>query len=135
MKYIISESQYNRLINEGYEQIKVREIPNDLVSFSNKDINMIEGFVSNLNSTDEIKIKREDAEYNRHPRLGIYSDTNYGTSVMFLYKNTKGHFFAHTRYYNRHEDQSLNSYSLKRLNDLPSLFLASENRALFNLKS
>ncbi len=135
MKVIISESQFNRLINEGYESIKVRNIPNDLIPFSNKDISMIEGFVSNLNSTDEVKIKREDSKYDRFPRIVIYIDTDYGSNVMYLYKNTKGRFFAHTRHLSRYEDQSLNSYSLKSLNDLPSLFSASENRVLLNIKS
>jgi len=46
-------SKYGSL-SEGYESIKVRNIPNDLIPFSNKDISMIEGFVSNLNSTDEL---------------------------------------------------------------------------------
>jgi hypothetical protein len=96
---------------------------------------MIEGFVSNLNSTDEIKIKREDSDFSRFPRIVIYMDTDYGSNVMYLYKNTKGLFFVHTRHHNRYESQSLNSYSLKSLNDLPSLFSANENRVLFNLKS
>jgi hypothetical protein len=127
-------SKYGSL-SEGYEQIKVRNIPNDLIPFSNKDISMIEGVVSNLNSTDEIKLKRQDKDYNRFPRIVIYTENNYGENVMYLYKNTKGLFFVHTRHNNRYEDQSLNSYSLKSLNDLPSLFLATENRVLFNLKS
>jgi hypothetical protein len=140
MKYIINETQYKKLISfgllsEGYESIKVRNIPNDLIPFSNKDISMIEGFVSNLNSTDEVKIKREDSEFARFPRIAIYMDTDYGSNVMYLYKNTEGRFFAHTRHLNRYEDQSLNSYSFKSLNDLPSLFSASENRVLLNLKS
>ena len=140
MKYIINETQYKKLISfgllsEGYESIKVRNIPNDLIPFSNKDISMIEGVVSNLNSTDEIKLKRQDKDYNRFPRIVIYTENNYGENVMYLYKNTKGLFFVHTRHNNRYEDQSLNSYSLKSLNDLPSLFLATENRVLFNLKS
>jgi ATP-dependent helicase YprA (DUF1998 family) len=127
-------SKYGSL-SEVYEQIKVRNIPNDLIPFSNKDISMIEGVVSNLNSTDEIKLKRQDKDYNRFPRIVIYTENNYGENVMYLYKNTKGLFFVHTRHNNRYEDQSLNSYSLKSLNDLPSLFLATENRVLFNLKS
>jgi len=127
-------SKYGSL-SEGYESIKVRNIPNDLIPFSNKDISMIEGVVSNLNSTDEIKLKRQDKDYNRFPRIVIYTENNYGENVMYLYKNTKGLFFVHTRHNNRYEDQSLNSYSLKSLNDLPSLFLATENRVLFNLKS
>jgi hypothetical protein len=140
MKYIINETQYKKLISfgllsEGYESIKVRNIPNDLIPFSNKDISMIEGFVSNLNSIDEVKIKRQDTDYGRFPRIVIYTENNYGENVMYLYKNTKGLFFVHTRHHNRYEDQSLNSYSLKSLNDLPSLFLATENRVLFNLKS
>lgn len=135
MKFIITEEQYNRLVNEGYETIKVRNIPNDLIPFSNKDISMIEGFVSNLNSTYEIKIKREDSDFSRFPRIVIYMDTDYGSNVMYLYKNTEGRFFAHTRHLSRYEDQSLNSYSFKSLKDLPSLFSASENRVLFSLKS
>ena len=127
-------SKYGSL-SEGYESIKVRNIPNDLIPFSNKDISMIEGVVSNLNSTDEIKLKRQDKDYSRFPRIVIYTENNYGENVMYLYKNTKGLFFVHTRHHNRYEDQSLNSYSLKSLNDLPSLFLATENRVLFNLKS
>ena len=127
-------SKYGSL-SEGYESIKVRNIPNDLIPFSNKDISMIEGVVSNLNSTDEIKLKRQDKDYSRFPRIVIYTENNYGENVMYLYKNTKGLFFVHTRHNNRYEDQSLNSYSLKSLNDLPSLFLATENRVLFNLKS
>lgn len=127
-------SKYGSL-SEGYESIKVRNIPNDLIPFSNKDISMIEGVVSNLKSTDEIKLKRQDKDYSRFPRIVIYTENNYGENVMYLYKNTKGLFFVHTRHNNRYEDQSLNSYSLKSLNDLPSLFLATENRVLFNLKS
>jgi len=127
-------SKYGSL-SEGYESIKVRNIPNDLIPFSNKDISMIEGFVSNLNSTDEVKIKREDSDFSRFPRIAIYMDYGYGSNVMYLYKNTEGRFFAHTRQLSRYEDQSLNTYSLKNLNDLPSLFSANENRILFNLKS
>lgn len=134
MEYIISESQYNRLIPEGYEQIRVREIPNDLVPFSDNDISTIEGFISNLNSGNKIKLKREDSQNDRYPRIMIYIETDYGVNLMYLYKSTKKRFFAHTRQHSRYEDLSLNTYSLKSLNDLPSLFLANENRGLFNLK-
>ena len=134
MKYIISESQYNRLVSEGYEQIRVREIPNDLVPFSDKDISTIEGFISNLNSGNEIKLKREDTQNDRYPRIVIYIETDYGVNLMYLYKTTKKRFFAHTRQHSRYENLSLNTYSLKSLNDLPSLFIAPENRRLFNLK-
>ena len=134
MKYIISESQYSRLINEGYEQIRVREIPNDLVPFSDKDISTIEGFISNLNSRNEIKLEREDLRIDRYPRIMIYIETDYGTNLMYLYKTTKGRFFVHTRQHSRYEDLSLNTYSLKSLSYLPSVFMAYENRGLFNLK-
>lgn len=134
MKYVISESQYNRLISEGYEQIRVREIPNDLVPFSGKDISTIEGFISNLNSGDEIKLKREDSQTDRYPRIVIYIETEYGVNLMYLYKTTKKRFFSHTSHHSRYEDVSLNTYSLKSLNDLPSLFMSPENRRLFNLK-
>ena len=130
-----TQSKYGSL-SEGYEVIKVRDIPNSIVPFSDKEFNEIENLVSSLSSHYPIIVKREDEGVQRYPRIVIMSNDDFVSNVMYLYKESNKKYYAHTRqYFGRRSEQSLNSYSFKNLNDLSSLFLASENRGLLNIKS
>lgn len=130
-----AQSKYGSL-SEGYEVIKVRDIPNSIVPFSDKEFNEIENLVSSLSSHYPIIVKREDEGVQRYPRIVIMSNDDFVSNVMYLYKESNKKYYAHTRqYFGGRSEQSLNSYSFKNLNDLSSLFLASENRGLLNLKS
>jgi hypothetical protein len=134
MEVIISESQFRRLLNRGYKLIKVNDIPNNLVSFSDEDVSLIENIVLGLQSKYKITVERDDLGGNRFPRITIMMNIDSMTNVMYLYKNEDGDFFVHTRQYiGRRSEHPLDSYSLDGLENLKDLFSSNSIRYLFDI--
>jgi hypothetical protein len=133
MKVIITESQFKRLLNEDYKRINVRDIPNNLKSFSDKDFEKIESIVSGLDSYRQIVLRREDLDSPKFPRIIIMTNTDNLFNVMYLYKDIKNRFYVHTRQIiGRHSEQPLNTYFIKSLDDLPEVIF--DDRRFLYLK-
>lgn len=87
---------------EKHQDIKMNEIPNNLIPFSNEEIKQVENFISKMGNFSNIVLTREDDPSDRWPRLVISMDYvarngNPRESLLFLYKSEDGNYYGAQR--------------------------------------
>lgn len=121
---------------EKHQDIKMNQIPNDLLSFSDEEIKQVENFISKMGNSSNIVLTREDDPHDRWPRLSITMDYvasngNPRQSLLLLYKSEDGNYYGAQRTVfgsgtHFESDKPLGAFIVNSLDDMETMSRLSD---------